>query len=128
VVELPTRRCDGTVLARNLFGGSLATWGNVDAGKPLPNEGPLMLFGSDEDGPSFVEAPGGADHSGYGRRGGAFLEGQSLLFENGLQLPVAETFRVEPAWVEEPFPLRRSDDICLDSDGRVMSVRVWTPY
>ena len=49
---------------------------------------------------------------------GAWLDGDAVHLDTGPVLPLADGFVVESVW-EEPWPLRNSDHLCLDADGRV---------
>lgn len=129
-IDLPTGDCEGERI-RQMLGEPRSLGG--DAGTRL-DEGPLMMFGSDEQGPWYAVA-----HDDF-RRGtcyvvhtGAYLEGEALHFPSGLLLPLAEGFKVEPESVadalgEDLYPLRTMDDICLDGTGAVALVRLRTSY
>lgn len=61
--------------------------------------------------------------------GGAWDDGDSIHLSSGLRLSKAESFTVEPDYLDEaPFPLREADTICLDATGAVMSVRIFIPF
>jgi hypothetical protein len=125
-IELPTDDCDGARL-RQMLGETRSLGG--DPGTRLDG-GPLMMFGSDEQGPWYAVAH---DEFGSGTcyvvHTGAYLEGRAFHFPSGLLLPLAAGFKVEPEYVyadmgEDIFPLRTTDDICLDRTGAVTLLRI----
>lgn len=54
--------------------------------------------------------------------GGAYDDGDTIHFSNGLRLPKPASFLVVPTWVEDPFPARASDYFCVDRQGKVTSL------
>ncbi len=63
----------------------------------------------------------------FDRGEGAYLEGDTLHLSSGLVLPLADDFAY-PNYPSDPFPLRRDDAVCLNSEGEVSSVEIWIPY
>jgi hypothetical protein len=54
-----------------------------------------------------------------------YLVGDAVHLGSGLLLPLAEGFRVEPDWLEDPIEaLSRGATLCLDATGTVVRARV----
>ncbi len=125
IVDLPLGNCESTVHVRQMFKGVMFRAMGPRSGDPWPH-GPLMLFGSDDQGQWYAVAEDErGDGSCYVAWGGAYREGDALHFPSGLLLPLAPTFKVEPDYIKEPFPLRDGDEMCLDRRGHVMSASVF---
>jgi hypothetical protein len=122
-VELRDIDCQAGVRPREMFVG--ASSGERPASGERWENGPLMVFGSDEQGQWYAAAgdvwQDGSCYQVYG--GGAYQEGASLQFPSGLRLPLAKDFEMnrEP---EDAFPLHNSDFICLDRTATVISAMV----
>jgi hypothetical protein len=58
---------------------------------------------------------------------GAWLEGSEVHLTSGVLLELAPEFK-KPSYPSDAFPLRRDDELCLNSQGRGSSVSVWMPY
>jgi len=102
--------------------------GGADPGTSIA-DGDLMFFGEDAQGAWYAAANHvGTNECPFEMSGGAYDEGDVLHFTSGLVLRKAPNFRIVSDWVEDPFPLRAADQICVNEQGEVLSVSIWLPY
>jgi len=111
----PTPRLSDTELS--------VSHGHAEPGQET-TEGDLLLYGHHADGEAWYAAarPRNDPDCPFEMSGGAWADGDSIHLASGLVLPRAEGFVVDPDNVEDPFPLRGADTICVDATGAVLSV------
>jgi hypothetical protein len=100
---------------------------------PFP-EGPLVMYAGAGRAPDWY-ALASRPFSGDGTcpfelRAAAYHEGVDIHFGSGLLLPVADTFVIEPSWIEDPHDLLPRGGVtwCLDRTGQVLRARIDTIY
>jgi hypothetical protein len=119
-VEVRDPDCQGVTDTREMFTGASGS-PRPQPGEPWEN-GPLLLFGSDDEGAWYAMAGGGEGcYQVYGDN--AYLEGDFLQFSSGLRLPVAAAFEMNRDRTET-FLFHSSDTICLDRTGTAVSAFV----
>jgi hypothetical protein len=122
-VEVQDPDCQGGERPREMFAGVPGS-ARPEPGKRWEN-GPLMLFGSDDQGPWYAEAgdvlEDGTCYQIFGSD--AYLEGAFLQFSSGLRLPLATDFDINRER-GETFLFHSSDFICLDRTGTAISAMV----
>jgi hypothetical protein len=59
---------------------------------------------------------------------GAYLEGASFHLASGLVAPLAPDFHWLSIDRSDLLPLRSGDDFCLNEQGQVVGINVWTSY
>ena len=109
-----------------LFGTASGAMSGAESGEAWTSDtAPLIFVGSDGDRPWFGSAT--RDDScwrvWFVEREGAFLETASMHLATGPVLPLADGFRFDDS-PEDLYPLRAGDSICLDAEGRVLSILV----
>jgi hypothetical protein len=91
--------------------------------------GPLVLTGT-RDGEPWLAAISSPSFDcwqfRFDRGQRAYLEGETLHLTSGLVLPLANDY-VPPDYPPDAFPLRTGDAVCLNSEGQVTQVDVWSP-
>ncbi len=93
------------------------------------SDGGLLLYGEDEFGEWYAVARPGWDDCPFTIQAGAFDDGGFIHFSSGLRLPKADGFFIVDDWLDEPFPLRPEDTMCLTADAEVQAVwEIWVPY
>jgi hypothetical protein len=119
-MNAPTPRLSETGL---LMGGERS-----EAGKPFA-DGDLLLYGEDDGDACFAAANHRESQScPYVIRGGAYDEGTALHFSSGLILRKAPTFQIVTNGVDDPYPLREADTICLNELGEVVSAEIFLNF
>ena len=122
-VEVRDPDCQGGERPREMFVGVSGS-GRPESGEPWEN-GPLMLFGTDDQGPWFAAAgdvwEDGTCYQVFGVD--AYLDGAFLQFSSGLRLPVATDFEMNRER-GDTFLFHSSDFICLDRTATVTSAMV----
>jgi hypothetical protein len=101
-----------------------------DAGDRVQGRSVLLLFGHDGDGSAWYgAAPERGGECPFVIQGdGVWDEGTSLHFSSGLVIAKASTFSISQPWIDNPFPLRSDDEICIDRNAAALSASIWLPY
>jgi len=118
--------CPGQTPTPILLGEAGYATNGAEAGRPWASGAPLILSGADPTGRWWATVLGTPRCFGFSASEGAYADGRTLHLTSGLVLPLAPTF-LPPDNVDDPFPLRGGDTLCLDDEGRVQAVHVWGP-
>jgi hypothetical protein len=87
------------------------------------DEAPLIFVGSDGDVPWFGSArrDDACWRVTFDAGEGAYLEAKSMHLVTGPVLALADAFATSSS---DRYPLRSGDSVCLDVEGRVLSIRI----
>ena len=120
--------CPGQTPTPILLGQAQYATNGASPGEPWASGAPLILTGADGNDRWWATIGNeGADCIRFPEGAGAYLEGETLHLSTGLVLSLSPDFAV-PDYPPDPYPLRQDDLMCLDEQGRVVSIDVWIPY